>query len=97
MVACSGSPSSPRSQPLVTLGRHATPTFGAKLFQSVLYPLVPLVNCRNSGTTPPVARGSEKLHASYRLPSPRPEMPHTDASVAADIVSLTGENGVCTS
>src|SRR5438128_5606568 len=35
-VACSGSPSTLRRNPDCTLGRHAAPTLGAKLFQSVL-------------------------------------------------------------
>jgi hypothetical protein len=43
------SPSLPRSlrrKPLSTYGVHAAPMFGAKLFQSVLYALVPLTNSR---------------------------------------------------
>src|SRR5262245_39402627 len=34
IVACSGSPRIARSRPLRAIGRHATPTFGATLFQS---------------------------------------------------------------
>src|SRR5438105_4789393 len=36
IVAWSGSPSSVRRSPFCTLGRHAAPTLGATLFQSVL-------------------------------------------------------------
>src|SRR6185436_15386124 len=61
-VAISGSPSSVRSQPWSTCGRHATPTFGATLFQSVLYPDRPVSNCSKMGVCPPVEPGLKKLH-----------------------------------
>ena len=81
----------------MTLGRHATLADGAMLFRSVLYPSVPRSSRMNSGFTPPEAPGFRKLHLLYSPPSPSPEMPHTLASVAADMTSFAAENGVCTS
>src|SRR6476660_3830680 len=86
-VAWSGSPRMGRSQPPWTFGRHATPTFGATLFQSVFQPRLPESNCTNVGALPPDAPGWNQRH----LPSaPMPDSPQASAYVDMDMTSFTG-------
>src|SRR3990170_4107926 len=96
-VACSGSPSRVRSQPLWTFGRHAILMLGATLFQSVSNPLVPRFNWMYSGTTPLFCRLKNAHLLNGVVAGPRPDMPHTESNVTAYMVSFTAWNGVCRS
>ena len=52
------------------------------------------MNCEKTGDLPPLAPGWKNRH---RPSSPIPETPQTSANDAIDMMSLTGENGSCTS